>query len=911
MIRIIHCKSAAQTKAYFANGLSKADYYIDGQELVGHVQGKLAERLFVVGPVVRSAFHSLCDNRHPVTGDPLSARTKDNRRIGYDINFHCPKSVSILHGLSSDEHLRLTFEAAVAATMREIEQGVKVRIRKAGSNEDRQAGELIWTDFTHLTARPVEGCTPDPHLHAHCFVWNLTYDAVEDQIKAGQFGDIKRDMPFYQAMFHKRLSDGLMALGYQIRRTDQSFEVVGVPPRVLDLFSKRTDAIGRFAKEHGITDAQTLDGLGARTRAKKQKGLTMSELKAEWRRQILELGPDEQGDGSQAIRFAPLVPRTNLTAQQCVDHALLHGFERASVLAERRLLQAAFRHGMSYAAVSVESITEAFAADTRILRVKEQGRLLCTTREVLAEERRMVDLARAGFGQLLPLYLQAPDIALDGQQGEAVRYVLTTPHRVSIVRGAAGTGKTTLLRELHSHVQKAGRQMLVVAPTSEASRGVLRSEGFAGAETVAKLLQDETMQATLQGQVLVVDEAGLLGTRDMAALLGLVAAKDARLVLCGDTRQHASVVRGDALRILNTVAGIPVAEVSKIYRQRNGDYREAVEALARGDVKSGFNKLEAIGAIVGIDPLQPHERLVADYLAARKAGKSALVVSPTHAQGEAATDAIRKALRDVGLIGNSEWAATRLSALNLTEAERADVRTYQAGQIIQFNQNVPQIRRGSVWTVQSADDGVVHLIGKDGETQTLPLGRANAFEVHIKGDILLSERDQVRITRNGFDANGKRLNNGQSLEVMWIARDGGITLRNANSKALYELDSDFGHLAHAYCITSHAAQGKTVDEVFIAQPAATFPATDAKQFYVSVSRGKERCQIYTDDKAQLLEHAAEVGDRQSALELVTKVDMTQEATNRVRAELQREPAPEQAQPTPTPSKDYDYGHPRL
>ena len=345
----------------------------------------------------------------------------------------------------------------------------------------------------------------------------------------------------------------------------------------------------------------------------------------------------------------------------------------------------------------------------RLVRVKEKDRLLCTTREVLAEERRMVDLARAGFGKLLPLYLQAPAIALDGQQGEAVRHVLTMPHRVSIVRGAAGTGKTTLLEELRTHVTRAGRQMIVVAPTSEASRGVLRSEGFAGAETVAKLLQDEKMQAALQGQVLVVDEAGLLGTGDMAALLALATPKGARLVLCGDTRQHTSVVRGDALRILNTVAGIPVAEVSKIYRQRNGEYRSAVEALARGDIRSAFDQLEAINPIVAIDPMQPHTALVNDYIAARKAGKSALVVSPTHAQGEAATDAIRVALRHAGLIGKSDRAVTWLTGLNLTEAERADARSYKMGQVVQFSQNVLQIKRCSVWTVESTDSGIVIL----------------------------------------------------------------------------------------------------------------------------------------------------------------------------------------------------------
>ncbi|MCY1234132.1 hypothetical protein D9M72_467040 [compost metagenome] len=91
---------------------------------------------------------------------------------------------------------------------------------------------------------------------------------------------------------------------------------------------------------------------------------------------------------------------------------------------------------------------------------------------------------------------------------------------------------------------------------------------------------------------------------------------------------------------------------------------------------------------------------------------------------------------------------------------------------------------------------------------------------------------------------------------------------NPVSKNTYHLDRDFGHIDHAHCVTSYASQGKTVDEVFIHQPSATFPATDSKQFYVSVSRGRDSVHIYTDDKIQLLEYASEAGDRQSALELV-------------------------------------------
>src|SRR5690606_4571456 len=128
-----------------------------------------------------------------------------------------------------------------------------------------------------------------PHLHAHCFVFNATWDKDEKKFKAGQFRNIKRDMPYYQARFHKRLSDKLSEIGYEIERTKTSFEIKGVPKRVVEHFSTRTDEIGRIATEKGIHSAKDLDALGARTRGKKQSGMAMSELRQEWKRQIKDI----------------------------------------------------------------------------------------------------------------------------------------------------------------------------------------------------------------------------------------------------------------------------------------------------------------------------------------------------------------------------------------------------------------------------------------------------------------------------------------------------------------------------------------------------------------------------------------------------------------------------------------------
>ncbi|KAA2241532.1 relaxase domain-containing protein [Chitinophaga agrisoli] len=870
MIRMIPSSSESQAKAYFSDVLSKSDYYINDQELQGQFRGLLAERLGIDKPATKGIFYLLCENKNPVTGGSLTPRTKEARIVGYDINFHCPKSLSILHMLAKDNHIMDAFQQSVYETMREIEAESRTRVRKKGAYDDRVTAELAWAEFIHQTARPV-GYVPDPHLHAHCFVFNATWDAQEKEIKAGKFRDIKRDMPYFQARFHKRLSDKMIALGYRVRRTDHSFEIEGVPQAAIDHFSKRTNEIGQIAKEKGITDAKELAELGARTRRKKQKkGLGMDVLKTEWKKQIRLLNGDKNLDQGQSIRFATVKETQTPQPEQSVDYALRHCFERASVKPDRRILEHAYRHAIGSPGVSLDTITDCFLRDDRLLHVKQGSQTFTTTKEVLTEEKRMVELARDGRGKFAPLYPQeVPDIKLDAQQSKAVRHVLTTKNLISIIRGAAGTGKTKLMQQAVALIGKIGKKVIVVAPTIEASHGVLKEDGFKDAETVAKLLSSPGLQNSLNGQVLWVDEAGMLGTKDMTALIELATKKNARLILGGDTRQHSAVVRGDALRILNTVGGIKAAEVEKIYRQKNEYYRAAVEDLSKGAIGDAFEKLESMGSIKNVDLLNPHEALVNDYTDALKRKKSALVISPTHKHGDAVTAEIRKKLRQLGLIGKKEITVKWLVNLNLTQADKEDWRSFRDGHVIQFNQHVAGGKRGSVWAVKSTSDRDVIIQDTEGKTMSLPRDKASRFDVYRKTEIGISTGDSVKITRDSLDEKKKRLNNGMTFDVVAIDKKGNIILRNKRSKATYSLKADFGHMTHAHCITSHASQGKTVDEVFIAQPASTFPATDLKQFYVSVSRGKHNVSIYTDDKAALLEHASNMRDRYSALELLS------------------------------------------
>ncbi|OOQ57401.1 conjugal transfer protein [Mucilaginibacter pedocola] len=866
---MIQSKSAAHAKMYFNDALSKSDYYINDQELPGKFSGLLADRLGITGAASKDVFYELCDNINPATGGNLTPRTKEERTTGYDVNFHCPKSVSIIHALSNDDHILEAFEDAVNRTLKEIEADSMTRVRKGGKDENRKTGELIIAQFTHQTSRPVEGELPDCHLHQHAYIFNSTYDPIEKRIKAAQFREIKRDMPYYQARFHKRLSDNLIDLGYDIRVTDYAFEIAGVPKSAIDYMSKRTNEIGQYAKEHNISDPALLSEIGAKTRGKKQSGLSMAELKKAWNEQIGQQISYADGEKEQAIRYSPNRKEERLHVKECVDFALEHSFERASVMQERRLLANTVKHSIGERHIGIEAIENAISQDQRLIHV-QQGHLgYYTTKEVLAEEREMVQLARKGTNRFKPLYSERPEIRYDGEQGEAIAHVLTSTDQTSIIRGVAGAGKTTSLLELDKLVQAAGKKTFIVTPMAKTAREQLPAEGFNDSDTVAKLLADTEHQEKLKNQVLIVDEAGQLGTKDMVSLLNVADKQNCRLVLVGDTRQHTAVLRGDALRVVNTIGNIPTAEVSKIYRQRsNAQYLAAVEDLSKGDVESAFDKLDNMGAIKSIDPLKPNKELVEDYMAAVKKKKTALVVSPTRKQGQAVSKEIRAELQKAGLIGKREIAAKKLENLNFTDAQKADWRKYEPGQVIQFSQNVPKIKRGSVWQLKEVKDNLVTMENESGEQKQLPLEKASSFNVYRSNEILLAKGDQIKITQGGFDIDDTRLNNGQTMNVVKVSKNGDVHLRNNQSKATYRISKDFGHIDHDYCSTSHLSQGKTVDVVLISQPADTFSATNAKQFYVSVSRGKENVTIYTDDKDKLLENAAQLGDRKSAMELV-------------------------------------------
>ncbi|MBC7784181.1 MAG: relaxase domain-containing protein [Burkholderiales bacterium] len=843
MLRITPQISSARAKDYY----STADYFTEGHEIRGIWGGKGAAHLSLHGTIEKAAWDALCDNINPKTGEQLTARKNDYRRVGWDFTFDVPKSVSLLFALTKDPRIIDAFSQSVDETMLDIESELHVRVRSKGQDTDRLTSNGIWGRYVHTTTRPTDG-VPDPHLHAHCFLFNASYDAYENQWKAAQIAEIKQDGNYFGALMHSRLAVRLVELGIPLERTAKSWRVAGLDQITESKFSRRTKEIEKLAKQLGITDPAEKAKLGALTRDGKIKHLSFDELRATW---LSWLTPDES-DVMQRIERGMQNPATPVfnaaTAKEAIAFAAEHHFERESVIPERMLLTTALHHAIGQA--TPESV---FAAQrgTDFITGEDKGRRMVTSPAVLEEERRMIRFARDGRNTCCALApIQENDVPawFNKDQKQALVHLCNSSDRVVLLRGSAGTGKSTLLSTLKQKIESNGKQIFAFAPSTDASRGVLREIGFDNAETVAHLLASPQAQTAIQNQVILIDESGLLGSPTMAKIFDLADRANARIIICGDRYQHHSVERGAALRLLEEEAGIRSARLTEILRQKDR-YKQAVAYLSQGRVEAGFKALEDLNWVHEIaDPQTRYDRIAAEYLQATEAGKSVILVSPTHAESGKVTRTLRGLLQREGNIGEDKASVLKLTNRNLTLAQRGDAVNYADNDIIVFTQNAPGYTKGTRLTV-----------GID----PVPLHLAHRFSVYHAGELALAQGDVIRITANAATADGHRVSNGHTYTIRSIARDGTLTLNNG-----WHLGSRFGQIDYGYCGTSHASQGKTKDVVIVAASTESFPAVSREQAYVSISRGRSRCSIYSDDKEGLLEAASGTSDRISATELV-------------------------------------------
>jgi conjugative relaxase-like TrwC/TraI family protein len=852
MFTAVAQKNLADAEGYFDEHLAQNDYYAAGEIRPGQWIGIGAEQLGLNNTVTREQFHALCENKNPNDGNRLTLRQDkaNQRRVFYDFTCSAPKSVSVLAVMMDDDRLVLAHEEATRIAFRELETFAATRVRKQGSQRDRTTGNLVAAAFTHTSSRAL-----DPLLHTHLTVFNATFDETEKRWKALQAGGMYDAIRYGTAVYRNELAKRVQEIGYRIRPAKHGFEIEGVSDEVLKRFSKRSqqrDAVvleleqklGRKLSNNAIALAVH------QSRAKKIKGISTAEVREQ---QLAQLQPSEIQALQKLTSAAQPVRQVRRfeSEKQALNYAVAHVFERKSVVPEHELLGVALaRHPGE---LDLPALKEA-AKDSAQLVKTERG---LSTPQILATELDLIQTVNAACDTVAPIHpIYKPADWLGEDQQRAIYHVLRTDDRITGLRGLAGTGKTTALRELVTACAEVKIELLFCAPTASAT-DVLRKEGFEAVTLQSLLLTKPRLD---EKRLVVLDEAGAVGIDDMKRLFDL--AQNAHIVLSGDTGQHASVVRGDALRILEQHSNFQSGQLTRIRRQRKAEYRKAVELAAQKRTLEAFAQLERMGAVSEFTGSQIHDAAAKSYLKALEQNRSVLLVAPTWNEIEAVTEKVRAAMKISGRLTGEEKEFEVFDSLSWTEAQKRDVNHYRPGMTIRFHKKIGEYTKDEVVTVVAAEGNSLKVQRKDSSERLFPLGAGFACDVGEKRKLKVAAGDKLLLQANTV---GKRFINGELVVVRAIQGDSVVL---ADGRVI---PPNYRTFTHGYAVTSHAAQGKTVDEVLVVASSRSLAAVHQQQFYVSISRGRDRCQIFTDDAERLRSHVTNSSERLAAVESVPHI----------------------------------------
>jgi len=872
-------------KKYFKEHLAVGDYYAEGQSIPGQWFGQGAADLGLNGVTTSDEFTRLCENLHPQTGERLTLRLKTtrtemnedgkeretaNRRVFYDFTFSPPKSVSIAALVGNDVRIVEAHEQAVTLAMNQLQTFAATRVRKKDQCTDRHTGNLVAALFRHDTSRAL-----DPHLHSHCIVFNATFDAVEKQWKALQNHEMFAAQKFVENVYYHELTRELVKFGYQIENKPRGdFEIKGVTQALIERFSKRHREIDQKTGELLAREPEKADGniaairenIAHKERPRKIRDIGLEKLQTVWAGQMT--ADETTSLHHLTVTKSPvLVPDVNVT-EQAVAWAEEHLFERRSIVQEHEL----WRHALERARGQDVSLADLQAVTQQrgYVRFKDHpGKV--STREHLLREWEMVEIAKTGIGECHSLVWEPKPFnpKLEAEQREALDNLLGNINLVSIFRGGAGTGKSFVLRELVGQIRDSGRGVVVLAPQRQQVLD-MELDGFPSPMTVASFLAKYELP---KGTVVIVDEAGQIGGNQMLELLRLVAERNARLVLSGDTRQHGAVAAGDALRAIEKHSGVRPVELCNIRRQnpalaksiaerkRIKEYRRAVEEARDGKFDESFERLDKLKIIETCTLADKHEKLTARYLALVKEHQSTVIVSQSWNEIHQVNDAIRAGLKIEKLVGDVETDVTTFQPVDLTTAQKRDTRSYTPELVLVFNRDVRGFKAGESARLKQITDTHL-LVATDIREVSIPFKHLDRLTACQCKEMALAAGDRLQLKANGRSVENRKLVNGELVTVEAVRLDGRIALKDGRV-----LDKNFRQFVRGYAITSYAAQGKSVDHVLFSDSLAQ-AATSQQQWYVTISRGKKGIHIFTTDKEQLRENITRSADKPSVMDLL-------------------------------------------
>ena len=621
----------------------RGDYYAGEGEAPGTWTGSGARSLGLGGEVDHGRFAEL------LKGAGLRRPPKEGAVAGFDLTFRAPKSVSVLWAVASPDvadGFRAGHDAAVGEALRYLEREACRARRGATGVVQVRGGGFVAAAFVHRASR-----AGDPLLHTHVVVGNLTHgpDGRWTALDARHlYRHAKTAGYLYQAVLRRELTERLGIAWQPVQRG--AADVQGVPRDVIERFSQRRAEIVQHMVEHGGRSAAAAQVAALETRRAKQ-GVPTDRLRELWRSRAAEHGLDRD-------RVLTLFGRVAPAARSLVAVDVEQLTAEASIFGRPELLQALAAAQPAGARIAeLEGLADATLLDPAVVRLTE-GQVQAglseqrfTTRDMLAAESSLIEAAlarrnsRVGVTSMRTLEGTLGEHgSLSPEQRELVRALCRRGDGVAVVRAPAGTGKTFALDAARQAWQREGIEVLGCALSARAARDLYDQTAIATTTIAAVCHGFEEGRELPRRSVLIVDEAGMVGTRALAELAAAAGRARAKLVLVGDDRQLPEIEAGGAFRAL--AQRLDALELREVRRQREPWDGEALDELRCGQVERWARAYRNAGRItVARSAVEARTALVNDWA---RADGDKLMIAARRSDVRDLNDRARQLLRARG-----------------------------------------------------------------------------------------------------------------------------------------------------------------------------------------------------------------------------------------------------------------------
>ncbi len=721
------------------------DYYAGGRESAGVWAGAGAAALGMTGEIDPAHFRELLlVGRTPDGIQRVGPQMRrgpdgtmaDKRVAGVDCCFRAPKSVSLLYAFgdqAASAVVRDAHEHAAREALRYLEGvGSYSRRGKAGMGERVPGEGFIAASFRHRDARPVAGADHgDPLLHSHLVVANMV--RAED----GQWGALPtkelwrhaRTAGFvYQAALRAELTERLGIEWTAVR--NGVADVDGIPRTAIEHFSRRRGEITAELARRGEAGAAAAQTATLATREGKAADVDEPTLRDRWEARAAEIGYG----AAQVAELLDQAARRDLRQLIVGSPPDLFGADgltrHASTFYRRDVLRAVADASPNGAGLDeLQARTGQLLTTAVVVPVGDDLDQRYTTTEMLAVEAHVLALGDAGrhaglatvAPQTVDAALAAVPFELGDDQAAMVQGLLTSGAAVEVVQAPAGTGKTTALSAARLCWEAAGYRVVGSSTAARAARELADGGGIAESGTLARLLGD--LEHAEHGgfaprTVLVIDEAGMVGSRVLERVLEVAARDQAKVVLVGDSAQLPEIDAGGSFRGLADRLG--AHELTANRRQAHEWERDALTLLRKGEAGPALDRYVAHGRVTVADTTAGARALLAaDWWDATDAHLTGVASPETIRLAPVMIAARRVDVADLNGLGRRLMVESgRLTGDTLT----ADGKDYQAGDRIVCLKNGRRlgVHNGSRATVEAVEGGALSCRLDTGGQVTLP-----------------------------------------------------------------------------------------------------------------------------------------------------------------------------------------------